>query len=610
MIAQHALRGLVAVAGGVVAATMGACGTSGTGTSAEASGAPATTSGQSTVGSTGQGAPSGAGGSPGTTGGPGNSSGALSGSSGSAVAVSSVASGASSGSASGTAETSSSGGSAGSPDASAGASGNGGREAGASSEAGVSGEDGFGLIDAGAAVDGGPAFSGPITAGTVTVSRTATAGRLSPGFVGFSFEKTHVTDSFFTADNAALIALFKLIGPGIVRIGADDADNAVWAPAALPAGNGQTSLMVGTADVDALAAFLTATGWRTIYGVNMTKTMQASVDEAVYVSSKLGESLHTIEIGNEINNFAGSPTTPEMTWAAYQAAIAAAAPGVLIAGPAAASSVTSFTVPFADTYGSKIALLTQHYYKAAASTHPTMSDLLAIDPAVAADSKALSAAVAANRIVDGYRWGEMNSYSGHGAVGLSDAFGSALWSIDFMLTTAQYGAGGVNFHGGGQNMDNNVCTNGVASCTKPFHYSPIDEVDSKVTAAAPLFYGMLLVARTGVGDMLPTTATAGSLNFSGYAVSLADGSTNVVLVNKDASNGISARVDLGAPVASADATYLLAPSLTATTGITLAGSGVSVAGGWTPQPPYALPKSGNVATVLVPPASAVIVHAQ
>ena len=159
-------------------------------------------------------------------------------------------------------------------------------------------------------------------------------------------------------------------------------------------------------------------------------------------------------------------------------------------------------------------------------------------------------------------------------------------------------------------MDGNVCTAGVASCTKPFVYSPIDEVNSQVTTAAPLFYGMLLVSRAGTGNMVATTATAGNLAFSGYAVNLSDGSTNVVLVNKDATTGISASVDVGVAVSSAQASYLTAPSLSSTTDITFAGAGVTATGAWTPHPPYALTVAGTVVRVLVPPASAVLLHAQ
>lgn len=459
---------------------------------------------------------------------------------------------------------------------------------------------------------GGPAFTGPTTDGTVTVDRTTQRGQLGPAFVGFSFEKTHLTDGFFTGANAPLIAFFKLIGPGIVRIGANDVDVSTWVPTAQPVPGGTTSTNIGTADVDALASFLSATGWRVIYGVSMKTATQPSVDESIYVTSKLGPSLHSIEIGNEINLFANNMVgTPVMQWQSFEAAIHNALPDAPLAGPAAIGAVTTFTVPFADTNGSKMVLLTQHYYKGAASSNPTMVDLLTIDPNVVTQSQALSAAAQTNGIADGFRWGEMNSYSGHGAPGVSDTFGSALWSIDFMLTTAAYGAGGVNFHGGGQNMDGNVCTNGVTSCTKPFIYSPIDEVDSQVTAAAPLFYGMLFVARAGTGPLFATTAGAGSLNFTGYSLALADGSTNIILVNKDATQGINASVDVGTSVMTAEATYLLAPLLTATTGVTLGGAGVSPTGAWSPQPPYALAANGgHVVTVLVPPASAVLVHAR
>ena len=204
----------------------------------------------------------------------------------------------------------------------------------------------------------------------------------------------------------------------------------------------------------------------------------------------------------------------------------------------------------------------------------------------------------------------MNSYSGHGAAGVSDVFASALWGIDFMLTTAQYGAAGVNFHDGGQNMDGNVCNNGATSCTKPFRYSPIDEVDSQVTAAAPLYYGMLLVSQAGTGSMLATKASAGNLNFTAYSITPADGSTNIVLVNKDATSGVNASVDVGTAVTSASAVFLQAPSLDAKTGVTFAGAAVSAAGEWNPSPPYTLASKGTVVTVVVPPASAVLVRAK
>ena len=445
--------------------------------------------------------------------------------------------------------------------------------------------------------------------GTVTVNRAMVLGALQPGFAGFSFEKTHMTDGWFTPTNAPLIALFKLLGAGFVRIGANDVDNSTWVPTAMPTGvGGQTSTNVGTADVDLLAGFLTATGWKAIYGVSMKSAVQPSVDETVYATSKLGASLHSLEIGNEINYFTGLPPT---TWESFETAIRAAVPNVPLAGPAAGGGAeSSYVAPFVKAEASKLVLVTDHYYKGAASSNPTVSAMLAIDPNVANYSKVLAAAAKTNNIADGFRFGEMNSYSGHGAQGVSDVFASALWSLDFMLTAAENGAAGVNFHGGGQNMDGNTCTSGATSCVKPFRYSPIDEINSQVTGAAPLYYGMLLIANAGTGNMLATTAQAGTLNFTAYSVGLADGSTNVILVDKDATNGVNASVDVGAAVTSATATYLLAPSLTSTTGVTFAGAGVTSTGTWSRQAPYALTSSGNVVSVVVPPASAVLVQAR
>jgi hypothetical protein len=464
--------------------------------------------------------------------------------------------------------------------------------------------------DAGAAAtDGGspPPLTGPTVAGTVTVMRGTTMGRLPPGFAGFSFEKSHMTDGFFTGTHAPLIAMFKLLGPGVVRIGADDVNTSVWLPSATPVPGGMTSPNTGTVDVDALAAFLTATNWKTVYAVSMrgTATPATAVAESTYVIGKLGASLAAIEIGNELN-FYGAIDTIRPLWHSYAAAIHAAFPNVAIAGPGIFDDI-NYALPFIQAEAGQIALVTHHYYRGTAGTATaTLANLLAADPTVVSQSQALTASITTNRIRDGYRWGEMNSYSSHGQAGISDALASALWSINFMLTTAQYGSAGVNFHGGGQNMDGNVCPNGATSCDRPFRYSPILEIDSQVTAAAPLFYGMLLVSQIGTGNMLATRAAAGSVNFTSYAVVLADGSTRVVLVNSDATNGVNASVDVGAPVTSASAVFLRGASLTAITGVTLAGAPVTPQGAWNPMPAFTLAHAGNLVTVPVPAASAAL----
>jgi hypothetical protein len=449
--------------------------------------------------------------------------------------------------------------------------------------------------------------------GTVTVDRTTTAGTIGPGFAGFSFEKTHMTNGSFTGTNAALIALFKLVGPTVIRIGADDVDKETWNAATLPGpGDGPYPATVGTKMVDDLGAMLTATGAKVIYGVNFEHDMPAnSAAEATYVQTTLGNSVFGFEIGNEINRF-GSWTTLKPEWESIAAAIMAASPGAHLIGPAAGGGdQTSLSTPFAADEASKVILLTQHFYEGTAGTATaTVAQLMTADPFPMTSGqgyidmlKVMNTAATTNKIADGFRVGECNTFAGHGEAGVSNALISALWSLDYMFTGAKYGAAGVNFHGGQVGMDG----------SKPFEYAPIDEAGGAVTGAAPLFYGMLLFNLAGTGTSLATTATAGSLVFTGYAIELSGGGTSVVLVNKDTTSAVQATVDVGTSVASASVIYLQGPtpaSLTATTGITLAGAGITPAGTWARNAPYALTPSGTSFSVLVPPASAALVRVQ
>ncbi|HVT09474.1 MAG TPA: heparinase [Polyangia bacterium] len=448
-------------------------------------------------------------------------------------------------------------------------------------------------------------------AATVTVNRAVVTGQLGPRFVGLSFEKTHLTDGFFTAQHAPLVALLELLGPGTLRIGGNDVDRSVWTPSATFVAPGTTSADVGTAEVDALADFLDATGWNVIYGVDMKNgTPAAAAAEAAYAASKLGASLAAVEIGNEINFF-GSFAAVDPTWESFATEILRTTPGLPLAGPASGSDA-SFDVPFAAASAGRVVLLTHHYYRAGAgSAGATMANLLAPDPGVLTQGRTVSMAAIGNQIRDGWRWGEMNSFWGHGQAGVSDAYGAALWSIDFMMTSAQIAAcSGVNFHGGGQNEDGNVCPNGPDSCSRPFRYSPITEVDSRVTGAAPLFYGLLMVTRAGTGNVLQTRTTGGTAHFTAYTVALADGSTSVLLVNKDAARAVNASVDVGVAPSTASALFLRGPSLDARSGITLGDASIGDDGRWTPEEPYALPVQDAAISVVVPPASAALIRAQ
>jgi len=453
-----------------------------------------------------------------------------------------------------------------------------------------------------------PALTGTTVTATVKVTRGTAIGKLPSGVAGFSFEKSHMSDAFFTGTHAPLIAMLKLLGPGVVRIGADDVNNSVWVPSATFVKAGTTSANVGTAEVDALADFLTATGWKAIYAVNMrgSSTPQTAVTELTYVIPKLGANLVAVEIGNELNLY--SISDAEGVWRSFAQAIRKAFPSTLIAGPGDFEDI-NYATKFISGEASLIDTVTHHYYRGQAGTSTaTLANLVNPDSVVTSGSQSLASSVKSNNIRGGFRYGEANSYSSHGQAGMSDALISALWGVNFMLTTSQYGSIGINFHGGGQNMDGNVCPNGVSSCNKPFRYSPLIEVDSRVTAAAPLFYGMLMVSRISPGDFLQT-AVSGATNvpLRAYTVSAADGTTSVVLVNSDAGTGVNATVDVGTAPSSATAIYLRGPSLTSTSGVTLGEAPVTATGTWSPKPAYTLAHTGTTVNVPVPAASSVLI---
>ena len=463
---------------------------------------------------------------------------------------------------------------------------------------------------------GGPTGMG-VTA-TVTVSPGMTVGNVGTDYVGFSYEKTHIKKDSLNSTNKDLVALYKLIGSPPIRLGAAAVDNCTWggtgtAPTA-PAGQ-PFSKTITTGMVDDLCSFLGATGGKIIYGVNFkSDNPTASGAEAAYAQGKCGSSIIGYEIGNEINRY-GTWASLQSEWESIATQVVAA-PGALLVGPAAGGGdAQSLATPFAAAesakFGSKLVLLTMHYYAGTANTNTaTVATLQTPDrPGESPTSQAgligtdstMNTAATANKISMGYRLGEVNTFSGHGQMGVSDTLIAGLWILDMMFVTAENGGSGVNLHGGETGMDG----------SRNFYYEPIMETNGVVVGVQPDYYGMLLFTLAGAGPVLSTNVTSSNPNFTAYTIK-ANGFVSVVLDNKNATSGVNATVDLGAAVSSASAIYLEgtpAGDLTAAaTALTLAGAPVSTAGVWNRNPPYTQTTSGNTVSVYVPPASAALVH--
>ncbi|HJX65217.1 MAG TPA: hypothetical protein VJ860_14845 [Polyangia bacterium] len=458
----------------------------------------------------------------------------------------------------------------------------------------------------GTPVPGGPSGSG--LAATVTVDSGNTVGTIDADFTGFSLEKTHIMNGSLTSSNTNLVALYKLLGSPMLRLGANDVERCSWVgtgPAPSQPNGPPFNTKVTTGGVDLLCGFLAATGSKAIYDVNFQlDDVTASSAEAAYVMSQCPSSIVGIEIGNEPDKF-GSWDSQSTDYESFADAIVAT-PGALLVGPGCTSkSAVLFSAPFADTmaakYGSKFTLLAQHSYVAASSSSECSLPNLQITTTKLTDIFDSIEAAATKNNLPGWRMDENNTCSGHGQQGLSDTFISGLWAIDYMFEVAKRGGSGVNFQGDENGMDGKV----------PFYYEPLKENGGVVVAVQPEYYGMLLFTQAGTGSMVSTTVTTIAQYFTAWAIK-ADGFISVVLNNRNDASGVNATVDPGAAVSSASAIYLQgAPAglLTAPAGsVTLADAQVSVAGDWPRNAPYIQTTSGNTVSVYVPPASAALVR--
>lgn len=467
-----------------------------------------------------------------------------------------------------------------------------------------------------------PVPSGAITSASLTIT-TGSQGNIGAAFAGLSYEKSTLYESpyLFSASNANLIALFKLLGPSILRIGGNSVDRNVWTPN----GTGQTEGQIAPSDINALAAFVKATGWKCLYGINLggagpvpytsgsivaVTTPALAAEEIAYAYQAFGSSLFGFEIGNECDLYGRSYFSGvtwnlsafESLWTEFRNAIVAQTPAVapLCTGPADAGSESSWTIPFGQ-YATKnnISLLTQHYYRGnGQSSSSTATNLVTPDPTLISDLQALK--TGAQNIGVAYRLSECNSYYNGGAGGVSDAYCSSLWIIDFLFDCAINGCTGANFHGGGDGDG----------------YTPIADSGGAVVDVRPEYYGILLFTLAGQGTLYTTNLSGiGALNITAYAVKASTGGLNIIVVNKDSAQNLLLTVNLPQ---SADSATLLeitqlssgasGPSLSATSGVTIQGAGIGVNASFSPGAGYTLSAGGHQMTCYVPYLSAVLIQ--
>ncbi len=441
--------------------------------------------------------------------------------------------------------------------------------------------------------------TGPVTHNaSVGFAPTNTGLPLNPSFDGLSYEKDELTGTLFTSTNTALLKLFSMIGPAVLRIGGGSVDQTGW--------NGISNTTPITAsDVDTFAGFVNAlpTNWSVIYGINLRSNAPANCGaEAAYAANDLGPRLLGFEIGNEPGAEYSGYASFLTDWQALAAAITNAVPGwavtnggngwILEGADAVKGDVSDYTDPFATNEAGVVSLLTQHYYVGVAgSTNDTFQLLFQSGRSVTSLVTNIAGA-AAGHCPLGARITECGSFSHDGEAGVSDAFGAALWSLDYMFTVALNGGQGVNFHGGGKSP-----------------YSPVFDNGTSVTAVGPEFYGLKMLSLIPPGNVIPANVTLNSgTNFTAYGVRQADGGISALLNNKDASDAVAASVNLGTGVTGAQLIELTGPSLSSTSGFMLGGATINPDGSWTGGVQAVLSATNGQLTVNVPPFTAILLN--
>lgn len=419
---------------------------------------------------------------------------------------------------------------------------------------------------------------------SATIAVNSKGKVLNPNFVGLSYEKTRMTTGYFSPSNKALVNLHRLLGPGVLRIGANGVDATHWDPM----GAGRKSGTIAPADVDALFGFATATGWKVIYAVNMvSNTAATAADEASYVAGKLKGNLVGFEIGNEPDvytaartndpNWKGYPTyyagdKDFVGWRQYVTAIRAAVPGVKFIGPSAAH-VGAWLYEMSRDASSDLIYLSSHHYVANAKDATSTAALLLQPPTqLAAALPGFVSYATNNKVPGGFRMDECNTFYNGSRAGISNSYASSLWAVRYLNALAAGGVRGFNLH----------------TTSSATDYTPIvTDSNGTLLSVQPVYYGLFLYAKATFGRQMSISVAPAVAGFDVYSVAAPDGTLRTILLNADMTKTVGVKLRWPTSIANATAIAMRAPTqatpdatLALQGNVSLGGAQVSLSGTW------------------------------
>ena len=431
---------------------------------------------------------------------------------------------------------------------------------------------------------------------------TLTLGEKSLGvmpkdFTGISIEAPQLYNpACYSAENRSLVGAFKnLSSNGVLRSGGHLSDVARW-----NGSNGDFSTprqdagiergktywewkltdpsvrdskdgAITPKSIDNLKAFLDATNWRLIYGLNFgCGSVARAADEASYVAKTMGSRLIAFQLGNECDQFGGGGMAflrPngynfQLYYAEYLefvAGVRAVVPNAQFGGPDVAGNM-DWVKRFSAEAANPAIFLSSHYYAMGPAKNPAMDAtmLLKPKPGLAKEIEQVHAATAISKGL-GFRMTEGNSCFGGGKPDVSDAFASSLWGADYMLQCASAGYLGVNLHGGGDG-----------------YYTPIAVGPNLSIELRPLYFGMRFADQFAGAELMDCRLDT-KANLTAYQA-MRGRETLVALINKGPESVDVKLSGFAKGRHPASEMRLSAPALDAKTGIALTSAKAVVSG--------------------------------
>jgi hypothetical protein len=374
--------------------------------------------------------------------------------------------------------------------------------------------------------------------------------RIPASFLGFSQEWPWVNS---LTGSEHIFSIFELLKNGkreplLLRVGGADGDanhDAIFNPQHKDYHDPYNAMKRNsmTHTYKELALLKNRVGFKFIATVNLANRNPALAQEqAQNLRSTLGDSLISLEIGNEPNYYMGHVPQywPNKTTFytdiinEFESFSHALACQKNCAGPAWGwiGLNPDMMRNYLRRTGDKLNYVTVHYYKSAYKPNQPGNDttetLLQETDVI---SKWIRPQMAVSREFGvPLRIGESNAISGGGNDGVSNSFAAALWTLDTCLAMAAEGVAGIDFHQGSYRyaMYERVTRPHADDPSYPYYQN---------YRVQPSFYGMLLfqMANRDQSDIhqLPIDA---SLRVKGYQLVSPEGS-RTVLVNKDPWNG-------------------------------------------------------------------------